>query len=32
VDTGTLGIEGCVDLICKCAEVKANFTGEKEEW
>ena len=31
VDTGTLGIEGCVDLICKCAEVKANFTGE-EEW
>ena len=31
VDTGTLGIEGCVDLICKCAEVKANYTGE-EEW
>ena len=32
VDTGTLGIEGCVDLICRCAEVKANFTGEEEEW
>ena len=30
VDTGTLGIEGCVDLICKCVEIKQN-KAEKEE-
>ena len=30
VDTGTLGIEGCVELICKCVEIKAK-KAEKEE-
>jgi len=24
VDTGTFGIEGCVELICKCIEIRAN--------
>ena len=33
VDTGTLGIEGCVDLICKCVEIKKQMIEEKEkEW
>ena len=33
VDTGTLGIEGCVDLICKCVEIREKMTEEKEkEW
>ena len=33
VDTGTLGIEGCVDLICKCVEIKQKMTEEEEkEW
>ncbi len=30
VDTGTLGVEGCVDLICHCAEIKIN--RKEEEW
>ena len=33
VDTGTLGIEGCVELICKCAEIKQKKAEEEEkEW
>ena len=33
VDTGTLGIEGCVDLICKCVEIKQKQAEEEEkEW
>ena len=33
VDTGTLGIEGCVELICKCVEIKQKKAEEEEkEW
>ena len=33
VDTGTLGIEGCVELICKCVEIKKKMIEDKEkEW
>ena len=33
VDTGTLGIEGCVDLICRCVEIKRKQAEENEkEW
>ena len=33
VDTGTLEIEGCVDLICKCVEIKQKQAEEEEkEW
>ena len=33
VDTGTLGIEGCVDLICHCVEIKKKQAEEEEkEW
>ena len=32
VDTGTLGIQGCVDLICQCIEIKANKPRDDEEW
>ena len=33
VDTGTLGIEGSVELICKCAEIKAKKAEEEsKEW
>ena len=33
VDTGTLGIEGSVDLILKCVEIKQKKTEEEEkEW
>lgn len=31
VDTGRLGINGCVELICKCIEIKANHAKEEEE-
>ena len=33
VDTGTLGIEGCVDIICQCVEIKKIKAEEEEkEW
>ena len=33
VDTGTLGIGGCVDLICRCVEIKRKQAEEEEkEW
>ena len=33
VDTGTLGIEGCVDLICQCVEIKQKMAEEEtKEW
>ena len=32
VDTGTLGIEGCVEVICKCIEIKENRPGDEAEW
>ena len=31
VDTGRLGINGCVELICKCIEIKSNHAKEEEE-
>ena len=31
VDTGTLGIEGCVELICKCVEIKQNKAERKTQ-
>ena len=33
VDTGTLGIEGCVELICQCVEIRKKMAEEKDkEW
>ncbi len=32
VDTGTLGIDGCVEVICKCIEIKENRPKDEAEW
>jgi len=32
VDTGTLGIEGCVEVILKCIEIKQQARKEEQEW
>ena len=32
VDTGTLGIDGCVEVICKCIEIKENRPRDEAEW
>ena len=31
LDTGTLGIEGCVDLICRCVEIQRKKAEEKNQ-